>query len=107
MLVSSVFTKHAIENYNKENYAGSFNFQTAFAVLIISVVFLVIEIALLYFAISIALASSNTNEGKFINVVLAITLTMPYLLLNVLFNPVARSVLGESSPSLQFSCGMY
>jgi uncharacterized Tic20 family protein len=105
MLVSSIFTKHAIDNYNKENYTGSLNFQAAFALLIVAVTILVIEIALLYFAISIALASSTTNEGKFINVVLAITLTMPYLLLNVLFNPAARSILGE--PSLQFSCGMY
>lgn len=107
MLVSSIFTKHAVDNYNKENYEGSENYQSSLAALIIAVVFLVIEIALLYYAISIALASSTTNEGKFINVILAITLTMPYLLLNVLFNPAAKSVLGESQGNLQFSCGMY
>ena len=106
MLLSSVFTKNAVDNYNKENYEGSVNSQAALAMLTVAVIILVIEISLLYFAISIALASSNTNEGKFVNVVLALTLTLPYLLLNVLFNPVAKGILGDSTANLKFSCGM-
>jgi nitric oxide reductase large subunit len=108
MLVSSLFTNHAVKNYNKENYVGSVNAQSALMTLIVAVVILVIEIALLYYAISIALVSSSTNEGKFINIVLAVTFTMPYLLLNLLFNPAAKTVLGEGQlPAYKFSCGMY
>lgn len=109
MLVSSLFTKHAVDSYNKENYVGSINVQSALVTLIVAVVLLVVEIALLYYAISIALVSASTNEGKFINVVLAICFTMPYLLLNLLFNPAAKAVLGEGQigAPLSFSCGMY
>lgn len=109
MLLSSILTKNAIENYNKENYntqqPGNNN-DSCLSLLILSVILLVIEITLLYYAITIALTAKSA-ELKFINVVLAITMTLPYLLLNVLFNPAAKAALGDSSQPLQFSCGMY
>lgn len=111
MLFSSVLTKNAIENYNKENYNTQYpgaRKKDCMSFLILAVILLVIEIALLYYAITIAL-TAQSPELKFVNVILAITMTLPYLLLNVLFNPAARAALGESgsAPSLQFRCGMW
>ena len=107
MLLSCVITKNAVENFNKENYDGG-DKENCLSFLILATILLVIEIALLYYAITIAL-DAKSPELKFINVVLAITMTLPYLLLNVLLNPAARAALGESGSAqpLQFSCGMY
>lgn len=112
MLLGSILTNHAIENYKKESYnytrpptseSGCLSF------LILAVIVLVVEIALLYYAITIAVSVSKSPELMFINVVLAITMTLPYLLLNILLNPSAKAALGDKSGSaaLQFSCGMF
>jgi len=101
MLISSIFTHNAVENFNKERYGP--NGDGSYAILIVSIVMLVIEISILYFAIRIALASGTTNVTKFIHVVLAICLTLPYLLLNMIFNKDAPAALsGPVIPPLRF-----
>lgn len=49
--------------------------------LIASIVFFVIELILLIFALRIAISSSESGENRLLHVLLAITFTMPYLLL--------------------------
>jgi heme/copper-type cytochrome/quinol oxidase subunit 2 len=97
MIFAASITAKAVENFNKsktENYQGdSCGNGSSLAFLIISVVFLVVEIVMLYFALKIALASGKTNTSKFVHVVLALTMTLPYVLLSVLLNPDARAAL--------------
>jgi len=78
---------------NKEDYHTYDRDQRAAysGVLIIALIILIIELAVLYFAIDIALSVPNSNAEKFVNLVLAVTLTLPYLMLNVLFNEKARA----------------
>ena len=110
MLISSILTHNAIENYNKERYGPTGDH--AYSVLIGSLAMFVIEISMLYFALRIAFASGENNNAKFIHVVLAIFLTLPYLLLNMLFNKSATSnvegfSLGGRTLKMGFdSCGM-
>lgn len=72
--------------------------------LIASIVFFVIELILLIFALRIAISSSESGENRLLHVLLAITFTMPYLLLmtvaGVKFNSSSRQ---NFSPS--FSLG--
>ena len=103
MLISSLFTQRAVEHFNKERYGPKSN--GSYSVLIASIVMLVLELSMLYFAIRIALASGTTNNTKFIHIVLAIFLTMPYLLLNMIFNKDAASAVSfgfSSDKSLRF-----
>ena len=106
MLMSLTAAKKAVEHYNKnrqENYEGSCGGGSSLMMLIVAVVFLVVEIAMLYFAIKVALASGKSSATTFVNVVLALTMTLPYLLLSVLFNPDARAALGDGAPALKFA----
>ena len=110
MLVSSLLVNSAVKHYNKnskkENLQGSCNSNPgpSLLLLIVAVVFLVVEIAMLYFAIKVALASGKSSATTFVNVVLAMTMTLPYLLLSLLFNPDARAALGDGAPALKFAC---
>ena len=108
-LFSMLMTAKASKNYSevrkRENYKGmGCNDGSSLMLLIISVVFLVIEISMLYFAVKVALASGKSSTTKFVNVILALTLTLPYLLLSVLFNEDARAALGDGAPALKFAC---
>jgi hypothetical protein len=108
MLVSLTVTSKAVEHYkknhHKENYEGSCGGGSSLMLLIVAVVFLIVEIAMLYFAIKVALASGKSSATTFVNVVLALTMTLPYLLLSLLFNPDARAALGDGAPALKFAC---
>ena len=112
MLFSSLLVHNASKVYKesrqKENYQGSCNGGgSSLLMLIVAIAFLVIEIAMLYFAVKVALVSGKSSTTKFINIVFALTMTLPYLLLSLLFNPEARAELGDGTPasgSLRFAC---
>lgn len=90
MILGTTLLHNAInkENYDNKNqeqrraYSGN---------LIVAFVIVIIELSVLYFAIDIAMSVSNSRAEKFVNLVLAVTLTLPYLMLNVLFNEKARA----------------
>ena len=95
---------HKIENYkneekqkesNLEKKCNSFDkgFSRAFDTftLVISVIFFIFELILLYFAVFIAINCSTSTEEKIINFVLAITFTIPYVFFSILFNPCAKN----------------
>ena len=78
------------ENYNnKKSYCIS--------CIILSLILVIIELAVLFFALDIALNTGKSNAAKFVNVILAVCLPLPYLLLNVLFNPEAKNLLDNST----------
>lgn len=107
MIGSSVLLCKAVEHYNKNNKRESYDAtcgSPSLLLLIVSITFLIIEICMLYFAIKVALASGNSRETTFVHVILALTLTLPYLLISLTFNPDARAALGDGAPALKFAC---
>ena len=109
MIISSTFLKNALENYNisKKANVEKFGFSdmtkqgitqgmsTAFYtfLLFIAIIFFFLEFIMFYFAIYISLQCSKSKEEKIVNFVLAVFFTMPYVLLNILFNPCAKNLL--------------
>jgi|MDTC01.1.fsa_nt_gb NADH:ubiquinone oxidoreductase subunit 3 (subunit A) len=58
--------------------------------LVLATIFLVLEIIVLFYAISIALKCTRPGPERIVHIVLAITFTLPYVLLNVMFNKCAQ-----------------
>jgi hypothetical protein len=93
MYVSIYLLKKSCDRYFKNNLKENFddskdssstskiasNVNCMF--LITSIVFFVIELILLIFALRIAISSSQSGEDRLLHILLAITFTMPYLLL--------------------------
>lgn len=59
----------------------------------IGIMFLVLELLLLFYCIGIAIKCSKPGPERVVHVLLAITFTLPYALLNVLFNSCAKDFL--------------
>jgi hypothetical protein len=76
------------------NAGMSLGFATGF--LIIAVMFLMLELLVLFYCVGIAYNCSRSVPERIVNVVLAITFTLPYALLNMVFVPCARKTLGSS-----------
>jgi hypothetical protein len=108
MIISSNFLKNAYEKYseakrlNTEKYDFSKSAEgisqgmsVAFYtfLLFIALIFFFLELVLFYFAIYISLYCTKSKEEKIVNFVLATFFTMPYMLLNILFNPCAKNLL--------------
>ena len=62
-------------------------------VLVVAVIFFVLELVLLFYAINMALVCTQGGPERIVNIVLAITFTTPYVLLNILFNQCAKNSL--------------
>lgn len=88
------YDKSKKHNHRKPNSVES-GFGSAFYVflLIIALIFFFFELILLYFAVFIAINCSKSREERIVNFVLAVTFTIPYVLLNILFNPCAKDYL--------------
>ena len=104
MIISSSFIKNALENYNKSKNKENFKisgdaivsgFSTSFYgfILFIATIFFVLEIILLYYAISIALYCSSSKEERIVNFVLATIFTLPYVLIKTVFDPCSSKYL--------------
>lgn len=61
----------------------------------VAVLFLMLELMLLVFAINIAFRCTTTIEERVVHVTMACTFTLPYLLGMVLLNSCARAVLAR------------
>jgi hypothetical protein len=106
MIVSGTILKSSLERYrkakkNKENFsisrkdsmeAGAAAAFASFS-LVVSVIFFVLELVLLFYAINMALVCTKGGPERIVNIVLAITFTIPYVLLNILFNQCAKKSL--------------
>jgi hypothetical protein len=107
MLVSGNFLKNSLENYNKsqsknkEFYSkkeggpieSGFNVAFYTFILVIAMIFFIMELFLLYFAISIAIYCSTSKEERIVNFVMATIFTLPYVLLKTIFDPCSKNYL--------------
>lgn len=106
MLFSSNFLKNSVENYknakniekftsnnkldNGNNNKSSNLFFYTF-LLIISFLFFILELFLLYFAICVAIYCSQSREERIINIILACTFTLPYILIKITFDDCSKN----------------
>ena len=104
MLVSISNLKNALKKYQnakktKEKFSKidsatsgiSASFDSFY--LVIAIIFFILEVILLFYAISIAINCSKGGSERIVNLVLASTFTFPYILLNILFNKCAKKTL--------------
>ena len=111
MIVSSSILKAAVEKYHrtrrlKERYskdgAVGDRVNSAFAsfTLVLALFFFVLELIVLFYAIGISINCSKSGPERIVNFVLSITFTIPYVMLNILFNKCAKGTLrtGGLSP---------
>ena len=104
MIVSSSILKTALASHQrqqrlKENFsagsAAESGAAAAFAsfTLVVAVLFFLLELVVLFYAINMALVCSKGGPERIVNIVLAITFTLPYVMLNILFNKCAKATL--------------
>lgn len=107
MLFSTTILKNSIERYknskeyftqnddndkNKKTQLTGFELAFAIFLLIISIIFLILELILLYFAVSIAMKCSNTKAERIVNFIMAVTFTLPYVLIKTTFDPCSKKL---------------
>lgn len=106
MIISSKILSGAVENYqkNKEKQASvgdsiSSGALCAFhtAMLIFAVIFFVMEIILIFYAIFIAIRCTQGGPERIVHVFLAVFFTIPYVLLMAIFNKCAGETLRSGS----------
>lgn len=83
------------KNNNSKSRPVESGFVSAFYIflVIISIIFFLFELVLLYFAVFIAINCSKSREERIVNFILAVVFTLPYVLLSILFNPCAKEYL--------------
>lgn len=116
MLVSSFALKNSLEKYKKSKRRGKNNkskrvkrssalrstqssSNSALSVAA-AVVFLILELIVLYYAIALAFSCTQKGPERIVNVILAVLFPFPYLMLNILLNGCAKSTLQSGKFSL-------
>jgi hypothetical protein len=106
MLFSTTLLKNSIEKFQKqrkekftEGQAVNAGFTGAFVsfTLVLSLMFFVLEVILLFFAINTAISCTEGGYERIVHVVLAFTFTLPYVLINVFFSNCAKKILKSNS----------
>jgi hypothetical protein len=101
MLISSYLLQNSYDKYQKtrENFttgqameAGTSAAFISFTV-IVSIIFFILELLLLFYGLKMAIVCSEGGPERVVNVVLATMFTMPYVMLNILFNDCAKNSL--------------
>jgi hypothetical protein len=102
MLFSTTLFKNSLEKYQKakkESYSQGdaintgINSAVASSMLVIALIFLVLELLLLFFAINIALNCTQGGPERIVHILLAIIFTLPYMLLSVFFSDCAKKTM--------------
>ena len=101
MLLSSSFLNTSFKSYKKvrENYADDDNdgeYNSPFlvnAALVMSIIFFMIELILLFYGINMAIICTDPGPERAVNVSLAVIFTIPYVMFNILFNDCAKKSL--------------
>lgn len=86
--------KHKKEGYSMLNSANdgmNLGFATGF--LISAVVFVMLEILVLFYGLQIAINCTKAGPERIVHIVLAIVFTFPYVLMSVFFSPCAKKTL--------------
>ena len=104
MLLSCLLYKTSTDQYQnklQENFDGDQKVKSkCIACIVVSIVILIIEVAVLYFALDIAVNTTTPGAERFVHVVLAVLFTMPYLLFSVLLSTKAQNVLQKNMKSV-------
>ena len=100
----------AVENHQKikENYENAnkqVNPVAVYLLLAMALIFLLFEIILFVYAIIIAVKCSKSSAERIVHIVLAITFTLPYMLVMAVFNDCGKKVLRGGSSSYRFGDG--
>jgi hypothetical protein len=102
MLFSTSLLKNSVEKYQKSRkekytYKESANagFTASFTsfMLVLSLVFFTFEFILLFFAISIAVNCTTGGYERIVHLVLAVTFTLPYMLVASFFSDCGKTIL--------------
>lgn len=102
MILSTNFLNYSLIKYNNENIRIKENYnhendknknEMNCAMFYAAVIFMIVEIILLYYAIIISLRISRNNTERIIFILLSITYTTPFVLFMILFNEDARKAL--------------
>jgi hypothetical protein len=104
MLVSGSILQNVVEKYNKTQLrkerfstSGVIEKGTTALTLLIAAAFFLLEVLVLFFAISTAISCTKSGPERIVNVILAITFTIPYMALNLLFNECTKNALRNNS----------
>ena len=98
MLISTICTKNAMDNYQRkklEKYStgqavvSGMSAANETTVLVASLLFMFLELLALFFAINIALNCTKGGPERIVHFILATMFTLPYLLINMVFNQCA------------------
>ena len=112
MIISCYILKSSYDKYyrlkrNKEKFSNkktkfsinSFELGSELAysyyIYIVSIIFFVMELIVLYYAISIAFNCTKGGPERIVNFILACFFTVPYVMLNILFNKCSKSLLRD------------
>jgi hypothetical protein len=105
MIISTFVANKLIENYEKnkrENYINDSDYYNdrkspwLLIPVIVGVIFMVMEFLVLFYAVGIAIRCTTTTRERIVHLVLAITFTLPYMLVNAFFGDCAKGFLSES-----------
>ena len=105
MLTSGKLLSETLEKYRKRKERYSIGESVSngamsaldMALLIFAIVFFVMEIILIFYAIIIAISCTEAGPERIVHVVLAVFFTIPYILLMVIFNKCATKTLQKGS----------
>jgi len=116
MLISTTVLKNSIDRLNEVSREGyrhggcdnnnNKKRNNCVACVVLGITILIIEVALLYFALDIAVNTTSSGAERFVHVILAVVITMPYLLFSVLLNPKATQVLKGDMKAAFKMCGL-
>ena len=103
MIVSLGLLKKSIENYSnikKEKYSDDWHsvtagmsLATATGILTLSILFLILEMVVLFYSVTIAIRCTTPGPERIVHMVLSIFFTLPYILVSALFTKCGKAIL--------------
>jgi uncharacterized membrane protein len=86
------------ENYNDSSDNKCMSPVFMYFLLTIAIIFFILEVILITYAIIIAINCTKSGGERVVHIVLAVTFTLPYMLVMSVFNKCAQGVLRSESP---------
>lgn len=104
MITSFTLLQNSLDRYkrSKEKYSKwdastvGISSGVSFGFLVIALLFFLMEIFVLFFAVNIAIECTKPGSERVIHVVMAIVFTLPYMLLNLFFGKCSNHMLGRT-----------
>lgn len=108
MLCSSLISMYSLDNYKKTQTDTPEKMESAKTLCFLAFLMLLVEIALLVYAIMVAVNwEVESTLQRFVHVFLAVFLTIPYILVTIIAKSLPPSPSSRSPRSYsKFACGM-